>query len=445
MNTHFTFHKGIRTIGGTIIELAEDGYRLIFDMGRGFAPGAPGFDHDLQPRDIRDLQRLDIAPKLPGVFDDASESDGKTLIAVSHMHLDHMGFFPYLREDVPVLLTHDSLRLLQGLDAVHDGPRRSLSFVPVSYDEPYTFGPFTIEALAVDHDCPGACAFLITTGDLRFVYSGDLRLHGSHPEWTRTFALRARDFRPDVLFIEGTRAEADDNSTTIAEPELAGRIAATVQAHAGGAYLLFYPRHPERVASFMQAANACGRQLVLQPHSAYLFEHMGGQLENVRLYGGMAKSWTEHLTAWVRKRGLDVIHPNELAGHEHSFLVEITYPQLVDFVDIEPARDGVFMHVGGTPLGAYDPAWHNLMHWLDIFGLAFASLGSTGHGSRSDILSIAETIAPSVLMPIHSHHPERIGLTSVRRIMPAYHRVYSREDILRASFPAQSELAPDES
>lgn len=54
MAATWEFHKGIRTIGGTIIELRADGYRLIFDMGRGFGPGAPGFDHDLHPRDIRD-------------------------------------------------------------------------------------------------------------------------------------------------------------------------------------------------------------------------------------------------------------------------------------------------------------------------------------------------------------------------------------------------------
>lgn len=445
MAASFTFHKGIRTIGGTIIEVKEDGHRLIFDMGRGFGPGAPGFDHELRARSIRDLQRLDIAPKLAGVFEDGTQTPDKTLIAVSHMHLDHMGFFPYVREDVPVLVTKESLRLLEGLDAVHDGPRRALQYTSVEFHEPFSFGPFRIEAVPVDHDCPGACAFFIRTGDLRLVYSGDLRLHGSHPEWTLSFAQKARAFSPDVLFIEGTRADADDNSTTIAEPALASHIAQTAGESPAGAYLLFYPRHPERVATFMQAAKDSNRRLVLQAHSAYLFEHMGGHLEDVSVYGGNEQEWTDTLRQFVHARNLPIINPTAMTGHEREYMVEITYPQLVDFVDLEPAPGGVFMHVNGTPLGAYDPAWPNLMHWLNVFGLSFHYLGSTGHGSRTDILSLVETISPKVLFPIHSHHPERIGLCSIRRIMPAYHCAYTQADVLAAQFPSEEELVSPQS
>jgi len=149
MATFWKFHKGIRTIGGTVIEIDADGYRLVFDMGRGFEPGSVVFDHELKPRGIRDLRRLGVAPAVNGIFaGDGSRDDRPTMIAVSHMHLDHMGFFPYLRADVPVLMSEDSHRLLQALDAVHDGPRTPLDIRPVAINSVTSWGPFAIECVA---------------------------------------------------------------------------------------------------------------------------------------------------------------------------------------------------------------------------------------------------------------------------------------------------------
>ncbi|MCL6518037.1 MBL fold metallo-hydrolase, partial [Alicyclobacillus sp.] len=212
------FFKGIDTIGGTVIQITVDRYRLLFDMGRIFNPAVPVFDHVLVARDIRDMQRMGLAPAIPGLFEgDGTQAEAgvQTMVAISHAHLDHTGLLPYLRGDIPVLLTEDTHRLLRALDEVLDGPGRDLDYRPVSFNEPVSFGPLQITPVAVDHDTPGACGFLIETPEVRFVYTGDLRLHGLHPEWTREFARIARAFRPDVLFIEGTRADSEDNAHTL--------------------------------------------------------------------------------------------------------------------------------------------------------------------------------------------------------------------------------------
>ncbi|MCY0901835.1 MAG: MBL fold metallo-hydrolase [Firmicutes bacterium] len=443
MATAWTFHKGIRTIGGTVIEIDVDGHRLIFDMGRGFEPGSVIFDHELKPRGIRDLRRLGVAPAVDGIFaGDGTRDDRPTMIAVSHMHLDHMGFIPYLRADVPVLMSEDSHRLLQALDAVHDGPRTPLDIRAVAVDSLTSWGPFTIECVAVDHDCPGTTAFFITAGDLRFVYSADLRQHGKHPDYTLDFARRAHDFKPDVLFIEGTRADSEDNDHTIAETDLAQRIGDAARSTKAGVYVLFYPRHPERVDSFRAAAASSERELVLQPAHAYIYAQFGGNLTGVSLYSADLAAARPELQAWVARSGLPSVSPEDLRGSEHRFIVDMTYPRMVDFVDIEPAAGGIFLHCNGTPLGPYDPNWNNLMHWLQTFQLDFTYVGSTGHGSRTDILSLVTTIAPRVLMPIHSKSPERIGLTTVPRLMPAYGRVYTKADIDDAKCPTEADLQP---
>jgi ribonuclease J len=364
------------------------------------------------------------------------------MVAISHSHLDHVGLLPYLRTDIPVLLTDDTHKLLKALDDVLDGPKAPLKYQPVAPNSTTQFGPFTITAVPVDHDTPGACAFLIETPELRFVYSGDLRLHGAHPERTEEFARRAREFQPDVLFIEGTRAMSDSNEGIYAESQLPQVIADTVSSSSAGVYFTFYPRHPQRLDAFVYAAKVTGRKLVLDAASAYIYEQFGGDVSSCLVYGGNAHQWTAIAKSWVESKGLSVISPPELCGREVEYLVEMLYPRLVDWVDIDVQPGARFLHSNGAPLGPFDPSWNNLMEWLKAFEVELCHVGSTGHASRADILHIIDTISPKVLMPIHSMHPERIGLTHVKRIMPEYGKTYTAKVLEEARFPTDAELEP---
>lgn len=437
------FYRGIDTIGGTVIELKSGHHRLLFDMGRIFNPAIPVFDAANPARGISDLKVMGIAPPIPGLFNDGTEVPGiETLVAISHSHLDHTGLLPFLRTDVPVLMHEDTYRLLSALDQVLDGPGQPLNYQPQAYGHVTEFGPFRLTLLQVDHDTPGAAAFLIEAPGLKFVYSGDLRLHGAHPNWTVEFGERARDFRPDVLFIEGTRALNEDNSTMPFEHELIEKLCETIPTSEAGVYFSFYPRHPERLTSFIEAAKQTGRRLLVQAPHAYIYETFGGDLSGCAIYGGGSNRWTETTKAWVATHGFTVVSPQELQGREVEYIVNFDYDRFRDWIDIDVAPGGIFIHSNGSPLGPFDPAWDNMLYWLDRLGLRFVSAGSTGHGARGDILSIIDTIAPRVLMPIHSLQPQRIGLPTVNRIMPAYGRVYTASDLEGAKPPTEADMAP---
>lgn len=441
--TSWQFYRGIDTIGGTVIELKNENHRLIFDMGRIFNPAVPIFDAANPARGIHDYQAMGIAPRIPGLFEDGTEAPGvETLVAVSHSHLDHTGFLPYVRKDIPVLMHEHTYRLLKALDAVLDGPRQLLDYKPVSFGSVTEFGPFTLTMIQVDHDTPGAAAFLIEAPDVRFVYSGDLRLHGAHPEWTVSFGEQARAFQPDVLFIEGTRALNEDNSTMPFEAELVDMLCESIPQVEAGIYFSYYPRHPERLKSFVEAAKRTGRKLLVQAPHAYIYETFGGDLTGCAIYGGGRESWTEEARNWVEAKGFEVVSPAQLHGNESAYIVNFDYDRFRDWLDIGVASGGMFIHSNGSPLGPFDPAWNNMRNWLEKLGLTFKSIGSTGHGARGDILSIIDTIQPRVLMPIHSLQPQRIGLPTVNRIMPQYGKVYTVADLDEATPPTEEEMAP---
>ncbi|MGZ4032547.1 MAG: MBL fold metallo-hydrolase, partial [Tumebacillaceae bacterium] len=404
----------------------------------------PIFDHEIRPRGITDLQRMGLAPTIPGLLagDGTEAPEGvKTMVAVSHSHLDHVGMLPYLRHEIPLLLTEDTHKLLLALDDVaFEGPEQPLHYVPVSPGSVTEFGPFTITTVLVDHDTPGACGFLIETPEVRFAYTGDLRLHGAHPERTEEFARLAQAFKPDVLFIEGTRARSENNDEILVEKDVQERLIEVIRDTDHGVYFTFYPRHPERLTAFAEAARKTGRKLVVDARSAYIYEKFGGDVSSFAIYGGSADTWTEVAERWVKESGLQVIEPRELCGQEQRYVLEMPYHRLVDFLDIEAKAGGFYIHSNGAPLGPYDPRWDNFMFWLNRFGLIFESVGSTGHASRGDILTLIEAIQPHVLMPVHSFNPEMIGVPTINRIIPQYGTVYTREDLATATPPTEEEL-----
>ncbi len=428
----WTFHGGCRTIGGTVIELIEDGWRLVFDLGRAVSRETPVFDGALRPAGIGDLQRMGAVPRIAGLFCDAADAPefaGRTLVAISHAHLDHMAHLPLLRPEIPVLVTNGTMKMLTLLDVLNEGVGQ-IRYQAVAPGDAYSFGPFRIRLLPVDHDIPGAAGMLIQTPSVRFVYSGDLRLHGRHADRTFAFAEEARKFAPDVLWIEGTRALAKDNSDIFYESELPDRYAEVIGEADAGVYCTHYPRHPERLDAIRQACLRTGRTLAACAGSAYVYAQFGGDLTGCAIYSGGQSAWSGTLRQFVAECGLPLVAPENLRGVEQRFVVELPYARLRDWIDIEPAPGVVYLHADGHPLGPYDPAWANLQYWLAAFGARFVRVGSSGHGSRGDIHQLIEHISPRVVLPIHSFAPEQIAPAGVARFLPQEAVGYTLDEIL---------------
>ena len=98
--TTLTFHSGILTIGGTIIEVAYEDSHIFFDFGSEYNPAAT-----LQPTDLQGLLDAKLVPYVNNLFDSTIPLDGyvsqpdsfkHTAVFLSHMHLDHSKIINYL-------------------------------------------------------------------------------------------------------------------------------------------------------------------------------------------------------------------------------------------------------------------------------------------------------------------------------------------------------------
>lgn len=438
-NTRIRFWSGLRTIGGTIITVEHGQSRIVFDFGRAFSPAGNLLERGIGELSdpVADFLRLGVLPPLEGIYAEqsllsahsnlrpAGQCPEQQAIFVSHLHLDHMALIGMVDPSVPVLMSADSLRLYAALERIGEGvPNVSArTFGTFAYDQPVYCGDLCVTPLRVDHDVPGACAFLVETPDVRLLYSGDFRLNGHHPEWTLSMAEEARRRQVHVLMIEGTTIGltpegGDDPEDRFenpgAEVHVMERAAETMQEAKGLAIINLYHRNIERIEVLYEAAIAAGRTPVWEPETAFLLRSLTGRddmavLSDVPVDGGISVSLADINAAPER------------------FALQNSFARLTRLLHLR-TEEGVYIHSNGAPLGAYDPDYAALRDFLQRAGLDYRYIGASGHANPGQLRFIGDRIGADWFIPLHSLHPEQMELSSGIRLLPEYGKTYCFEN-----------------
>lgn len=158
-------HRGTRQIGGTCIELACDGKRILLDLGL--------------PLDAGDTDPASLLPAVPGLL---TPDDGLLALVLSHGHADHWGLAPHVTATLPIVTGATTRRILGAAAAFVPGAvplSIAAEGVPdLEHRKTIRLGPFSITPFLVDHSAYDAYAMLIEAGGRRLFYSGDIRAHG---------------------------------------------------------------------------------------------------------------------------------------------------------------------------------------------------------------------------------------------------------------------------
>ena len=209
--TKITFHNGILTIGGTIIEISYEDSHIFFDLGSEYNPSA-----SFQPSNLQELLDEKLVPYLNNMYDPSIELKGyksgednfkHTAVFLSHMHLDHSKIINYLNPSIPLYTLEGTKSLLNTLNINDDflfplhnkKDSNTREIIGVKENEVIEVGKIKVKVMSVDHDAYGACGLLIKTPDLVISYTGDIRLHGYRKEDTLNFCEESKNC--DVLLI----------------------------------------------------------------------------------------------------------------------------------------------------------------------------------------------------------------------------------------------------
>lgn len=151
-------HRGSHQIGGSCVEIKQDGLRLLIDLG------LPIDAEGNFSRYLPDVEGLDGSdPNLLGIL-------------ISHPHLDHFGLLAHISPNIPIGMGAAARRILATTAPFLPGnwPIPSSGWDYQS-EQSIDIGPFRVMPFLVDHSAYDAYALLIEAGGKRLFYSGDFR------------------------------------------------------------------------------------------------------------------------------------------------------------------------------------------------------------------------------------------------------------------------------
>jgi len=408
------FYGGVGSIGSSKVLVEQDGWRAFFDLG----PLIPGRDGLLREpvevpaaRQLLAQVALGEAPAIehlyrPGALGDgklAMGGDGRTALFVTHCHIDHMGLLGWVDPSVPIYASEETVRMVRALEAAGLGlPGGAPQLRALAEGEAVAVGTMTVERYAVDHDVPGASGYLVHCDDGVVAYTGDLRLHGRHPQLSEFFARRAAG--ATALVIEGTTLSGTPRYAPRSEADVDAAFDRALAQAPGLVVMSVYPRDVERVEAFLAIAAARRR----------------------RVY------WPTSTAAFLRAYGVQgvVAAEGDWAGQVRSApdesVVQLDLKRVDQLLDLPTGPGSVFVHANGEPLGPFQPSWDVLQDWLSRLQIPFVSIGTSGHASPGDIHRLVEMVSPGSVYPLHTADPYRLlPPPGTVRVLPEYGRSYS--------------------
>ncbi|MDD5500050.1 MAG: MBL fold metallo-hydrolase [Candidatus Nanoarchaeia archaeon] len=468
--TSLTFYGGINTIGGNKILLEDEGARIFLDFGMNFAEHAEFFTEFMPARkcnSINDLVLLGLLPGLKGVYRkdyckhmkiDYAAENGVDGVLITHAHIDHVGYTHFLRKNIPVWVSPESKAIMKMFDIAGSGgfteyckfnptfefikkknstelKRRTAkdgieerAVKTFEFEKTFKIKHLEITPYRVDHSLPGASGFIIKTSKGNIVYTGDLRFHGRHKEWTEYFAQKAKESKPICLLIEGTRIKEKESRTEKCVEDESNKLIKKCKE----LVIANFPiRDTDRMLTFYNIAKTNNRKLVIEPRQALLLDLLRAEGvhelpssddENIRIFfakkswGLIGKEdipkeeWEKDYSAWEKEyiHRKNIITAEQINKEQEKCVLFMNYFQFNNLIDIMPKKTSIHIRSICEPFNdemVLDEKRIN--NWLKKFNLyPQHKIHASGHASGAKLIEMAKEINPELLIPIHTEHAE---------------------------------------
>lgn len=419
--TTVTFYNGLTTIGGPMIEVAYAKSHVLFDLGEVYRP-----ELSLPDESYKTLIKYELIGDVPNFYDPlitgkAIDHDRWEHAAayMSHLHLDHSKAMNLLAPEIPLYAGPLTAKLLPVLNENGDfllpaaGKAKNYTrpIIAAEYKKPIQVGDLQIEVWPSDHDAYGATGLVVKTPDKTIAFTGDIRLHGYHPDWVEAYLDRVKGC--DLFIIEGTgvswpeekqaKAESSEEFTgPKSEVDLTAQIVA-LQKENPKRQLTFntYPTNVERLLEIIKQSP---RKVVLNAGRAHLLKAALGK--DLPYY---------YLPDEAVKPDLDpslAVDYQSLLADDHQYLWEVNN----NFDQLLPG--GLYIHSNAEPLGDFDPAYRPFIEAVEARRIEVKLLRCSGHADEADLAKIIARVQPAILCPVHTLHPELETNSYGERILP---------------------------
>ena len=399
-NMRACIHRGSQEIGGSCVELEQEGKRIVLDLGLPLNCDSKEGEKDYLPN-IQGLDGND--PSLLGIF-------------TSHSHLDHTGLIKHISPDIPVGMGPAARRIMTV----------AAPFLPEKFPIPssgwdyqawetFNVGPFCITPFLVDHSAYDSYALLIEAEGKRIFYSGDFRSHGRKSVLFDNM-LNSPPDNINVLFLEGSslgRIENDQQFLT--ESDIEKELVEDFKNNSGLVMVHASAQNIDRVVSIMRAAKQTERTLIMDLYTAAVLEATGNKKIPQSYWPEIAlfvpqpqriqikkKEWFDQL----QRHSTNRIYMDTIRQNPGKYVL-LYRPLFMSDLN----RENFLKHATYI-YSQWEGYWErgdykHVSNWLQENEIIKKSLHTSGHASPGDLRKLAHSLNPDKIVPIHSFMPEK--------------------------------------
>ena len=333
-------------------------------------------------------------------------------VLISHAHQDHWGLVDQVPATVPIYIGEDASRILNEAAFWTTG----WSVEPAGFlkhRQPFDVGPFRVTPYLNDHSAFDAYSMLIEAAGRRLFYTGDIRGHGRKKD---IFAelLRKPPSDVDVLLMEGTniRPGMEPAEATLTETDLEMACAAVLKKTPGLVLASYSAQNVDRMVTLYNAVKRAGRSLVMDLYGASIARVTGHESiprprEDWPLVRVFVPQWqrvkVKQAEAFERVEAIKAfrIYEKELAASPGSWVIASNL-QTATFLHKKGCLEGASAIWSMWPGYMKDGSGKRYVDWLASRGIPFSVEHTSGHASIEDLQRLADALAPTRIVPIHS-------------------------------------------
>jgi len=453
------FYGGVNEIGGNKILLEDNGTKIFLDFGMSFKRRDKFFEEYLMPRSangIGDFLVTKLIPDIPGIYrEDLLEHYGRKpekpdiqAVILSHAHADHANYISFLHKDIPIYCGETCKYILEAIDeqtqrnlenevlnfkkrpvfkSEYKNPPIMREFNTFRTGDKIRIDSLEIEPIHTDHSVPGAYGFIIHTSEGALIYTGDLRMHGTHSHMTNDFIDASKETKPIAMITEGTRI--DTERTDESEDKVYRESKKELLENKKLSIVDFNFKDVDRFTTFYKIAKDLNKKLVISfKHACYLERyHKDKKIrspdsrdENILILKPKRLTGTyidEDYSDWYIKKRLNypnIVIAEDITKNPSKYMVVLNFWYFNMLVDLKP-YGGTYIHSLSEPFNEeMEISYDRMMNWINNFDLKFVQSHCSGHINGSDLKQLIKTIEPGKIYPIHTEHPELFNKLEVK-------------------------------
>jgi ribonuclease J len=328
-------------------------------------------------------------------------ADDVLALVLTHSHEDHYGavldLWPAF--DRPVYATDFTAAMLSAKRAADDIVD-NVALRRMVVGQPFTVGPFTVEAINVAHSIPESCALAITTSVGRVIHTGDWKLDprpiAAAPTDERRFRELASEGIPIALVCDSTNAMKDGESPS--EDEVAATLAALIAEAPHRVAITTFASNVGRLISVARAAEKAGRQIVMSGRAMHRISTIARELGMLE---GVAPFLDQDAFKTLPRNKIVVLCTGS-QGEARAAVSRIARGEH-PAIDLNAGDRMIFSSwaIPGNEREVIDIQNMFIDRGIEVITQKDGLVHTTGHPRREELKRLYDWLKPQTLIPVH--------------------------------------------